>query len=328
MPSVFQFLRSQLWVEVPTPTKKFTGQTIIVTGSNTGIGLEIAHHLVRLDASKVILAVRSIPKGEAAAAAIEESMGRKGVTEVWELDLSSYDSVLRFGRRLGSLDRLDILANNAGVMMYNFVRADEDDILITVNVVSTLLLSLLALPKLRETSVKFDKETVLTFTGSLGHAQAMFPERKSPQIFKDLAVEENANMYDSRYNVSKLMQLLLARELADKISSGDKPGNVVVSVANPGLAHSEVARNVGYIHGKVIRVVFWLVARTAEQASRTVVLAAEGGQETNGQYLDDGKVGSASALATSEEGLKIQKQLWEELLAKLEDISPGIRQVV
>lgn len=196
MPSVFEFLRSQLWVEVPVPTKRFTGQTIIVTGSNTGIGREVARHLVRLDASKVILAVRSIPKGEAAAAAIEESTGRKGVTEVWELDLSSYDSVVRFGRRLDSLDRLDVLVNNAGVMMYNFVRAEEDDILITVNVVSTLLLSLLALPKLRETSLKFDKETVLTFTGSLGHAQAMFPERKSSHIFKDLAVEGNANVYD------------------------------------------------------------------------------------------------------------------------------------
>lgn len=87
------------------------------------------------------------------------------------------------------------------------------------------------------------------------------------------------------------MQLLLALKLADKISSGDQPGNVVVSVANPGLAHSEVARNVGYIHGKVIQFVFWLVARTAEHASRTIVLAAEGGQETHGEYLDDGRIG-------------------------------------
>lgn len=98
--------------------------------------------------------------------------------------------------------------------------------------------------------------------------------------------------FSVRYNVSKLMQLLLARELADKISNGDRAGNVVVSVVNPGLAHSEVARNVGNIERQVVRFVFWLVARTAEQASRTVVLAAEGGQETHGKYLDDGAVGT------------------------------------
>lgn len=196
MSSAINLLRSQLLVEVPIPNKTFTGQTIVVTGSNTGIGLEVARHLVRLDASKVILAVRSVSKGEAAAAAIEDSTGRKGVTEVWELDLSSYKSVVNFGKRLGGLDRLDVLVNNAGVMMYNFVRAEQDDILITINVVNTLLLSLLALPKLRDTSLQFDKETVLTFTGSLGHAQTKFPERTSPHIFKDLAVEENARMQD------------------------------------------------------------------------------------------------------------------------------------
>jgi len=44
-------------VSLPVPTMKFTGKTIIVTGSNTGIGLEAARYFVRLDAAKVILAV-------------------------------------------------------------------------------------------------------------------------------------------------------------------------------------------------------------------------------------------------------------------------------
>jgi retinol dehydrogenase-12 len=50
-------LRSQ-FAHLPYPTKKFTGQTIIVTSSNVGLGLEAARHFVRLDAAKVIIAVR------------------------------------------------------------------------------------------------------------------------------------------------------------------------------------------------------------------------------------------------------------------------------
>ncbi|KAJ3955562.1 hypothetical protein N0V92_007914 [Colletotrichum tropicale] len=193
MPSVTEFLQSQLFTEVPVPTKKFTGQTIIVTGSNTGLGLQAARHFILLDAAKVILAVRSIPKGKAAAARLEESTGTKAVVEVWELDLASYASVQNFAKYARGLGRLDVLVNNAGVMTYDFVLAEKDDSLITVNAVSPLLLSILLLPKMRETSLKYDKETVITFVGSLGHARVDFIESKSENIFKDLA-EKAARM--------------------------------------------------------------------------------------------------------------------------------------
>ncbi|OLN87192.1 Short-chain dehydrogenase TIC 32, chloroplastic 1 [Colletotrichum chlorophyti] len=183
MPSVVEFLCSQLYRKLPQPSEPFDGQTIIITGSNTGIGLEAARHFVRLNTAKVILAVRSLSKGEAAAASIEESTGRKDVVQVWELDLSSYGSVIRFVQRANGLERVDAAMCNAGVMTYDFMLAEKDDINITVNVVSTLLLGLLLIPKMRETSVSFARETVLTFTGSLGHAAAEFPERKSKRIF-------------------------------------------------------------------------------------------------------------------------------------------------
>jgi retinol dehydrogenase 12 len=55
-------LYSQLLVKIPEQTSDFTNQTVIVTGSNTGLGLEAARLLLRLNASKVILAVRTISK--------------------------------------------------------------------------------------------------------------------------------------------------------------------------------------------------------------------------------------------------------------------------
>lgn len=106
------FLKSQ-FAYIPEPTKSFAGQTVVVTGSNTGLGREAARHFVRLDAAKVILAVRSIKKGEDAQTDIEQTTGKKGVVEVWQLDMANYDSVTAFAKRCESLDRLDVVMENA-----------------------------------------------------------------------------------------------------------------------------------------------------------------------------------------------------------------------
>lgn len=195
------FFRSQLCVKLPVPTKKYTGQTIIVTGSNVGIGLETARYLVSLDAAKVILAVRNTTKGETAAKSIAQSTGRTGVAEVWPLDLTKYDSVKSFAERAKSLERLDILINNAGILVYDFEVAEDNESTITVNAVSAMLLSILLLPKLRDTSVRYGKENVLTFTGSFVHFMTEFPERKAPNILAELANKDRADM-KNRYFLS------------------------------------------------------------------------------------------------------------------------------
>ncbi|KAJ0346662.1 hypothetical protein COL26b_007923 [Colletotrichum chrysophilum] len=274
MPSVIEFLQSQLFTEVPVPTKKFNGQTIIVTGSNTGLGLQAARHFILLQAAKVILAVRSIPKGKEALTRLEESTETKGVVEVWELDLSSYASVQNFAEHARSLERLDVLVNNAGIMTYDFVLAEKDDSLITVNAVSPLLLSILLLPKMRETSLRYDKETVITFVGSLGHARVDFIESKSEHIFKDLAVEKVARMTE-RYNISKVIQLQLARELAENVTKSEKLGNIVVSMVNPGLSDTEVTRNLGWLQGKIVKVVLSLLLKADQKRMDSTLMTAK-----------------------------------------------------
>jgi len=188
------YLNSHLRVTLPAPTKQFTNQTIIVTGSNGGMGLEAARHFVALDAAKVILAVRSIPKGEAAVKTIEESTKRKGVAEVWELDLCSYSSVEAFAKRALTLPRLDVVVANAGIYLTQFTMAENNETTITVNVVSHMLLGLLILPKLRETSVQTGKPSIFTFTGSFTHFMTDFSERNSEHILADLADESKAQM--------------------------------------------------------------------------------------------------------------------------------------
>jgi retinol dehydrogenase-12 len=108
MSGVPQFLRGQL-LQTPTlPQADLTGQTIIVTGANSGLGLDASKHLARLNVSHLILACRSVSKGEVAKEQILAST-RKSSTkiEVWPLDLCSYVSVLDFAARCKTLSRLD-----------------------------------------------------------------------------------------------------------------------------------------------------------------------------------------------------------------------------
>lgn len=90
-----------------------------------------------------------------------------------------------------------------------------------------------------------------------------------------------------RYFVSKLVELLLVRELAQKVSASEKPGQPIVSILNPGWVMTHLRRGPVPLF---FRTAEKYVARTTETGSRTLVHAAEGDPETHGKYLSDCKV--------------------------------------
>ncbi|KAF5014669.1 hypothetical protein F66182_14267, partial [Fusarium sp. NRRL 66182] len=118
MPSFLAFVRDQYThLPIPDPPANIKEATYIVTGANTGLGYECTKHLFRLGAKRIIMAVRTPSKGEAALATIQNETGRKDTGEVWELDLTSLDSVEAFAQRVDKLDRLDAIIENAGLVM-------------------------------------------------------------------------------------------------------------------------------------------------------------------------------------------------------------------
>jgi retinol dehydrogenase 12 len=333
MSFVFNFLWSQLITRLPYPETSFNDQVIIVTGSNVGLGFEAARHFARLNAAKVILAVRSVDKGNAAKQAIEESTGRaNNVVEVWPLDLSSYESVKAFAHKAASLPRLDILVENAGISTTEYARAEDNESTITVNVIATYLLALLLLPKLRETGQHYNntpRAPHLVIVSSEVHHFTSFPEKSAARgaILTTLNDQATANMPD-RYNVSKLLEVFFTRELAARSpppssTSTGKRGGVVINFLNPGLCHSELARNLGW----GLWLMKALLARTTEAGSRTLVHAAAAGEPSHGQYLSSCQVGEVAPLVRrdrEEEGGVLQTRVWDEVMAKLEAIEPGI----
>lgn len=63
------------------------GKTYIITGSNSGLGLETARHLVEFQAARVVLAVRNLVAGETAKNDIEKTTKRTGVVEVSNVEV-------------------------------------------------------------------------------------------------------------------------------------------------------------------------------------------------------------------------------------------------
>jgi retinol dehydrogenase-12 len=189
------FLYSQLFVRLPKPTKDFSGQTIIVTGSNTGLGLDAARHLSHLNATLIILAVRNQAKGEAAKRSILASTGRaEGSIEVWSLDMQSYDSIKSFCTRANKLHRLDAVLENAGIMTKFFKMVAGYESTITTNVTGTFLLALGLLPKLKESAEEYNMQPRLSVVASDLHFIAKFPEGQSKDIFAALNDEKSAEM--------------------------------------------------------------------------------------------------------------------------------------
>ncbi|XP_014555323.1 hypothetical protein COCVIDRAFT_102740 [Bipolaris victoriae FI3] len=326
MASFARFFYSQLFVTPPPPTADLTGKTVLVTGSNTGLGKEASRHYVSLNASTVILAVRSIEKGEAAAKDIETTTGRQNVIKVMHLDMSSYQSVLDFASTVSKeVPRLDIAILNAGVNRGVWEIFEQDESTITVNVVSTFFLFFSLLPKLRDTASKFNVRPTLTVVSSEVHQWTGFAERKALEgkLFERLREEVVAGKkvdLNERYCVSKLMEVLTVREFCARNKGGECP--VTVNTVNPGLCHSEFGREAPFV-AAILR---FFLARTTEVGSRTLVHAGLRGEETHGKYLSDCEITEPSTYVRSEEGKKDQERVWRELMVKLEGIKAGVTQ--
>lgn len=102
-----------------------SGQVAIITGANAGLGFESARQLLALNLSHLILAVRSVEKGQQAAEKLHQQRPSAQI-DVWQLDMCSYESITTFSKRVETqLSRLDIALLNAGLVTPDFRSVKE-----------------------------------------------------------------------------------------------------------------------------------------------------------------------------------------------------------
>jgi NAD(P)-dependent dehydrogenase (short-subunit alcohol dehydrogenase family) len=206
------------------------GKVILVTGGNTGLGKETIRYLAAHNPEKIYLAARTESKALDAIADIKSSVPSARIIHL-SLDLTSFASVKHAAQEFQSKEsRLDILINNAGIMMTPYsLTKDGYEIQFGTNHMGHALLTKLLLPTLQATTKLPHADVRIVNLSSMGH---MFAPRPEGIVF-DQAVLEQRNTV-TRYGQSKLANILFTRELThrypDIVSVAVHPGVIITDL--------------------------------------------------------------------------------------------------
>ncbi|KAJ4250567.1 hypothetical protein NW762_011822 [Fusarium torreyae] len=305
---------------IPPQEQDCTGRTIVITGANTGIGLEAARHFTRLNAARVIIGCRNLDKGEQARKDIQETTGRHDVVEVWQLDLASFDSVREFAAQVNKLERVDALINNASLLTFKREIIEGHESMLTVNVISTALLSLLTLAALRRTATRFNVAPHVVIVSSDAAYEGRLPVRESNNIIEDLDAQ---TLVLERYSETKLLQAVFVERLAEDVDVSGQ-GRIIINAVHPGFCSTELFRNVPFPFSLIFTALIALLSRTPEMGSRALLAGTFAGDELHGKMMFNGELHKMPKTMQGEDGNKLTRQVWEELLELLEGIEPGV----
>jgi NAD(P)-dependent dehydrogenase (short-subunit alcohol dehydrogenase family) len=245
------------------------GRVAVVTGGNSGLGLETVRELARHGA-KVVLTARSPAKGEAALKDISESLTTADV-EVRQLDLASLESVRSFAADLPH-EKIDLLINNAGIMMTPKQKtADGFELQFGTNHLGHFALTGLLLER-------------LTRAGAARVVTLSSIEHKAGHLnFEDLQSEKS---YQPRtaYRQSKLANAAFGVELDRRLRAA---GSSVISVlAHPGYSDTNLQSTgpTGAMKA-ILAVGNKLLAQDAKQGALPTLYAATAPGVDGGAYI-------------------------------------------
>lgn len=265
------------------------------------------------------MAVRSIAKGEEAAAPIRKAHPTCKV-DVWELDMESYHSIQAFAKRIEALPRLDMAILNAGIAAGSSVArltsTTTHEETIQVNYLSTALLAILLLPTLAAGIMPGR----LTIVGSGAAAYAAFENRNTRPLLASFDVPYSGFMAaGERYAVSKLLVMMLVHKLGTIVPAS----RVIINTVEPGLTSgTQLHRNASGGGLVVLKVLKRLTSKTVEQAAWTYVDAvAAKGAESHGGSVMFWDVRGWPSIMYGEEGRKWMDDLWEETVEELSSIA-------
>ncbi len=260
------------------------GKTVLITGANQGIGKASASALGKLGA-RLVLVSRNAEKGRAAVADIERE-GAKDV-ELIVGDMGSQADVRRVATEFKAKhDRLDVLLNNAGVLVTSRrTTVDGIEETFAIDHLGYFLLTHLLLDVLKTSA-----PSRVVSVSSEAH-------RRARMHWDDLEFKAGGYSSFAAYGQSKLSNILFTRELARRLEGT----RVTANCLHPGV----IASGFGHTYGGVISVVLKVASPfliTPEKGARTSVFLASSPEVEgiSGKYFDKCKERQPSAEALAD----------------------------
>ena len=247
-----------------------TGKVVIITGSNTGIGYHMAHGLVSKGAS-VVMACRNLKKASDSRNKILKDFPKANI-KIYQLDLADLDNIKYFAKKfINENDRLDVLINNAGVMIPPYSKTKNNfELQFGTNHLGHFALTGLLLPLLE----KNDNGRIITVS-SIAHNPGIID-------FDDLNSERKKYSKWGSYSQSKISNLCFAIELDRRLKAG---GFSTISLAShPGYSNTDLQRY--SILWRFLNVFF---AMSAKKGSEATLFAATNQKAT--EYIYWGPTG-------------------------------------
>ncbi|MDX1511375.1 MAG: oxidoreductase [Nitriliruptorales bacterium] len=256
------------WTEQDAPDQ--SGRVCVITGANSGLGLVTARKIASRGAT-VVMACRNLAKAEAAAGEVRAAADDDDRVEILELDLSSLDSIRAASTELiDRHPRLDVLINNAGVMMTPHTRtADGFELQLGTNHLGHFALTGLVLPAL------------LDVTGSRIVTVSSGGHRAGRIDFDNLQLEHGYGRFRA-YAQSKLANLLFAFQLDRRLRAAGAETRSLA--AHPGMTATELGQNLWWWTKPFQPLVTPLISQDAETGALPQVRAALDPDATGGEY--------------------------------------------
>jgi NAD(P)-dependent dehydrogenase (short-subunit alcohol dehydrogenase family) len=272
-----------------------TGKRFLITGGNSGIGLEAAKHLARAGGD-VVIAARNADKGAAAVAEVA-AIGN-GQTDLLMLDLASLGSVrIAAAEAHERYDSLDALINNAGIMQTPQQQtADGFEMQLGTNHLGHFLLAGLMLDLVEKANGR------IVVLSSIAH--------KFGTIYRDDLMMTKNYSPTNAYGQSKLANIMFAFELDRRLKAA---GSKVKSIAcHPGYSNTELqSTGPSGALNFLYKFLNPLMAQSAGLGAIPTVLAAAGDEAVAGAYY--GPTGMADARGPVGDAIVAGKALNQEL---------------
>ncbi|HST82935.1 MAG TPA: oxidoreductase [Kineosporiaceae bacterium] len=252
-----------------------TGRTAVVTGANSGLGLETTRELARHGAH-VIMAVRNLDKGADAAGQIRAQIPGARL-ELRQLDLADLDSVRAFAA--GDFPVLDLLINNAGVMMPPLTRTQQGfELQIGANHLGHFALTALLWPRLAGAPAA----RVVTVSSGL--------HKRGAIDFDDLSYTSRPYSPTGAYAQSKFANVLFGLELDRRLRAAGLPAASLL--AHPGYAATNLQTSgpTGII-ARLGGLGNLLFAQSAADGALPQLYAATAPEATSGQFIGPSRLG-------------------------------------